>query len=458
MIGAAPFAGNVGYVPLAGVRHTWPLPLRLYVLMHGSWLGLYAFFGKGFAYAGWPPLYVSEFLMILGLVILVASRTLGHLLRTPIGALSVGFLALQLNATAPYLETYGLDTLRDGALWGYSLFAWIVAAMVLRLRGFLHTAVLDHFRRFAQLYLVLGPAVWLASLYLRDGLPHWPGTGISIPLIKGGEYCVHLAGILAFAFCGFQRRGPWIALVLADALLGMGVRGGFLAFAVAGAFIVMLRPQIWKILALTSSTALVVAAMATFEVRLEIPGMAREFSLEQLSDSVRSVIGVSERRDLEGTKTWRLAWWREIREYTLKGPYFWQGKGYGINLADSDGFQVGTREEPLRSPHNSHLTFLARSGVPGFASWVLLQLAWLVTMLRGYIKASRLDLSLWSGFFAWVCAYWIAFAVSASFDVFLEGPMAAIPFWSLFGLGWGGHVIFRMYLKQNFQLHGIPNN
>lgn len=51
-------------------------------------------------------------------------------------------------------------------------------------------------------------------------------------------------------------------------------------------------------------------------------------------------------------------------------------------------------------------------------------------------------------FFSWLIAYWLAFMVSASFDVFLEGPMAGIPFWSLFGMGWGAHVIFRTHLKQ----------
>jgi len=190
------------------------------------------------------------------------------------------------------------------------------------------------------------------------------------------------------------------------------------------------------------------ASLEAFEIHFTIPGTSREFSVEQLSDSLGSVIGVSERLDLEGTKSWRLKWWGEIRDYTVYGPFFWQGKGYGINLADSDGFQVGTRDEPLRSPHNSHLTFLARSGVPGFVLWILLQGFWAAAMFWSYIKAAQRQMALWSALFSWLMAYWLAFVVSASFDVFLEGPMAGIPFWSLFGMGWGAHVIFRTYLKQ----------
>ncbi len=34
----------------------------------------------------------------------------------------------------------------------------------------------------------------------------------------------------------------------------------------------------------------------------------------------------------------------------------------------------------------------------------------------------------------WLMAYWLAFLVNAGFDVFLEGPMGGVLFWSLIGL------------------------
>jgi len=171
-------------------------------------------------------------------------------------------------------------------------------------------------------------------------------------------------------------------------------------------------------------------------------------SVDVITNSLRSVIGDSERSELEGTKDWRLSWWSKIWEYTVNGPYFWQGKGYGINLADSDGFQVGTREEPLRSPHNSHLTVLARSGVPGFLLWLLLQLVWAASVAQSYVRARSLGWSSWAGVFAWVLAFWLAFVIEAAFDVSLESPMSGIPFWSVFGLGWGAHVLFQRRLEQ----------
>jgi hypothetical protein len=434
----------------------WPRSLRLYLLIHGMWLLLYALLGKGFAYAGWPPLYVSEILVAFALVAIASSGCLARLLRTPLGILLSCFIAWQLIRTVPFFQTYEMDTLRDAVIWGYSIFAFVVAAAVIRLRGFLHMAVTGYYRKFARIYLFLGAGAWLITLYFRDSLPQWPGTGVSIPSIKGGEYCVHMAGILAFALSGLMPKGAWIILIIADALLGMGVRGGLLAFLISGGFILLLRPKFQRIAILLASGLIAVVTMETFDIHFTIPGTSREFSLEQLSDSISSVLGVSQRQDLEGTKNWRLAWWREIRDYTVYGPFFWQGKGYGINLADSDGFQVGTRDEPLRSPHNSHLTFLARSGVPGFILWMSLQTFWAAAMLWSYVKAFQRQMPLWSALFSWLMAYWIAFMVSASFDVFLEGPMAGIPFWSLFGFGWGAHVIFKTQLKQQEDNRGSP--
>jgi hypothetical protein len=424
-------------------RAGWPKFLSFFAVIQGIWLVCYALLGKGFACMGFAPVYAGEILLVAGLAALAVSRRFASLLRTPLGAIMIVFLAWQLLCSAPHLETYGIDTLRDSVLWVYAAFGWITAALVLRLRGFL-PVVLRRFRNFGRWYLVLGPAAWLATIYLGDWLPVWPGTNVSIPYIKGGEYCVHLAGVLAFISTGLGGVSQWaLFLVLAEALLGMSVRGGILAFIAASAFAILLRPRIDRLAVIFGSLLLLVLTMDAFELKMVAPRATREFSLNQLSNSVISMVGDSGRSELENTKTWRLNWWSKIWDYTVDGPYVWTGKGYGINLADSDGFQVGTREDPLRSPHNSHLTFLARSGVPGFALWIALQLTWAGMIFHSYWRACRLHADEWSAFFIWVLAYWLAFMVAAGFDVFLEGPMAGIPFWALFGLGWGSITLFR---------------
>lgn len=420
----------------------WPIALSLYVALHGAWFLLYAILGKGFAYAGIAPIYVGEILLLFACVVFVSSGHVLTLLRTPIGGFVALFFLIQGACTFPYLETYGLDSLRDGVIWAYAIFACAVAALVLRLPGFLR-CVLNRFQKFSALFLILGPAAWVATLYLADSLPHWPDTSVSIPLVKGGEFCVHLAGIFAFVFLGLSSQTrSWLLLVAAEAMLGMRARGGLLAFVVASLFVCALRPKLDRLFLLVGASLLFIVGLGAFNVQVVVPGTTREFSLNQLSQSIVSIFGSGESGELENTRAWRLAWWDKIWDYTVNGPYFWMGKGYGINLADSDGFQVGTRDEPLRSPHNSHITFLARSGVPGFILWTTLQSAWALSMIRSYFEASRRHAREFALLFAWLFTYWVAFVVCAGFDVFFESPMGGIPFWTIFGLGWGSKILF----------------
>lgn len=163
------------------------------------------------------------------------------------------------------------------------------------------------------------------------------------------------------------------------------------------------------------------------------PG-GRPATIQQLVDNVLSLFGSSNDGSLEGTKQFRLAWWNEIVNYTLFGDHFWAGKGFGVNLADDDGFQ-STADGSLRAPHNSHLTVLARMGVPGFALWLLLQATFAWSLVRAVRLARRQrDVGL-ATVGAFVLVYWCAMMIDTSFDPYLEGPQGGIWFWSVFGVG-----------------------
>jgi hypothetical protein len=150
-------------------------------------------------------------------------------------------------------------------------------------------------------------------------------------------------------------------------------------------------------------------------------------------ENIWSIFFGSSDTQLQGTKEFRLAWWGKIVDYTFRGPYFWLGKGFGVNLANDDGFPSPDRS--LRAPHNSHLSVLARMGVPGFLLWILLQGGFALLLLRALLafrKARDMQLATVA---AWVLVFWIAIMVNTSFDPYIEGPQGGIWFWSLFGLG-----------------------
>jgi hypothetical protein len=155
-----------------------------------------------------------------------------------------------------------------------------------------------------------------------------------------------------------------------------------------------------------------------------------------------SIVGESDEDALRGSKEWRMKWWTDIVDYTFHGRYFWTGKGYGINLATDDGYQVDG-DEALRSPHNGHMSVLARSGVPGITLWATLQMTWAWLIVKSYFRARKRKHMNWSGLFMFLGAYWAAFMANTTFDVFLEGPMGGIWFWCIYGAGIGSAYLYK---------------
>jgi hypothetical protein len=157
-------------------------------------------------------------------------------------------------------------------------------------------------------------------------------------------------------------------------------------------------------------------------------------SVGQIAGNLGSILGGAADPDEEGTRSFRLYWWGSIVNYTVFGPYFWTGKGYGINLADADGFQP-TADHSLRAPHNSSLSFLARSGVPGFVLWVLFLAAYAVALIRAWLRARKAGDRLLETVGVWLMVYLVAILVDTSFDPYLEGPQGGIWWWTLIGVG-----------------------
>ena len=92
-------------------------------------------------------------------------------------------------------------------------------------------------------------------------------------------------------------------------MLGMRARGGLLAFVVASLFVCALRPKLDRLFLLVGASLLFIVGLGAFNVQVVVPGTTREFSLNQLSQSIVSIFGSGESGELENTRAWRLAWW-----------------------------------------------------------------------------------------------------------------------------------------------------
>jgi len=414
----------------------------------------YASLGRGFAYLGMAPVYVGEMTLAFGLVATALSGQVLQVFRSPVAWLIValsGWCALQ---TIPYVPQYGVDALRDAAEWGYGVFALMVAACMLVQPRW--EQLLGWFRRCMPYLLVWTPLAWIIVRGADDLLPVLPGTDVKLVVFNHALVSVHLAGAAAFTLLGFgvspsgqaQRRRPFIKWLLVSSwtlsflIVASITRSGLLAVATAVVVVGLFRPLVTArklVTAAAIAASTLVLAPALFVGNLASDSRAyedaRRISLSQIGANFGSIVG-KDQDDLTGTRTWRLEWWRTIVGYTLFGDYFWTGKGFGISLAEDDGFETTTSEDrPNRSPHNGHLTILARSGVPGAALWTLLHVGFAISLIRSYFRARLARNEKYARLAVWVLAYWSAFIVQSSFDVFLEGPPGGISFWTVCGLG-----------------------
>lgn len=466
---------------LTRIARAFPADLAI-VRLFGAALAVvlvgYMAMGRGFAHAQLGPAYVGDAVFVLGIVaglVAIVRRRVDVRPNVTVWLL-VLFMLLGVIRTVPYLENAGIAALRDGVLWGYALFALLVLALADRAWLAAATRLYGWVVPIFALWL---PVCWLIFQQSQVGIDAAsPGSNHPLVFFKAGDMAIHAAGALSYLVIAPSAMGTLWALaaraVIAVPLtwtvfLSSAASRGAMLGALAGLGTTVLatrKPMNWLPVA---AAALVVFMGVGTGIPLNGPSglrpaptptataspgpsptpsptpvasptatptkePGRPISVGQVVENIGSIFGPASDENLDGTRAFRLAWWSKIVGYTVFGDYFWTGKGFGINLADADGFQP-TADHSLRAPHNSHMTVLARMGVPGFVLWVLLQVTFLVGLIRAIWIHRRRGEQMLAGIGAWVLVVWAAMMVVTSFDPYLEGPQGGIWFWTVFGLG-----------------------
>jgi hypothetical protein len=428
-------------------------------LLSGVLLG-YAMLGKGFAYlpvlswaspSGLPPVYIGEIALLTGVIIFWRTRCLAGLVTTLPALLLAAAMLWVLLRTLPFIGAYGFDALRDSVVIMYGGFAFIMVALLLE-GGRRINKIVKYYGAFLKLYVPAVPVIFVVSWFMGNYLPKMPGTDVSLLLIQPGEVAAHLVGAVVFALAGFGKL-TWLRLVLLLAsavIVGALSRGAMLAEILPIAFAALMLGK-WRQLVLTFIAVLMVFSVAyTVEPVFFDYGEARfsnerSISTRQVVDNVLSIAGQGGEQT-EATKEWRLEWWNMIIAYTVFGPNFWTGRGFGLNLAMADGFSnwtISSDHPPLRAPHNVHMTILARAGVPGLMLWFGILLSWLGMMTHGVLTARRRGQTEWAGVFLLTSCYIESIVINATFDPALEAPMQGVWFWCMVGLGIGSVMVYR---------------
>lgn len=419
---------------------------HLFLLCLGVALTGYAFFGRGFAYFGFSIVFVGEILLTLAIL---ASLVVIHRMKFAfVHVLIILFMLWGLSRTVPYIDEYGVDAFRDAALWGYAFFAIVVSWLVRREHI---DGLITWYGRLLPVFLVWSPIALLIPV-MYGNVFTVPGSH-NVPFLtaRPGEWAVHVAGGAAFILLGLWARYParplwsevflWVAWLGAAALTMAMNRASMLAIAIGSCLAVILRPA--RHLATAIFAGLIVIFMVLFiDPVVELEGYHRDFTVDQFVQNVRSVVSDSGTESLDQTRSWRVRWWEQIVDETLFGPYRWTGKGFGRNLAVDIGYIPigasgwGDDTVPrLRSPHNGHLTILARMGLPGLTIWVLLQATFFTSLVATAIRAWKDGALYWFQVCSWLIVYWFVLMINIGFEVYLEGPQGGIWFWTIIGLG-----------------------
>ena len=416
--------------------------VQLYKLLFTIIFTLYLYLGKGIAYG-----YFAEILLVFGLILLFKQRKDIDIINNKSSKLLYLFLFLNLIFILRGFFNFPIiDTIRDGFIFNYIYFSFILLLFLKDLPPFFRT-ILSIYKYYPAVIFFL----YFISLNKFVGSLSLFGD-IHLLFFKFGDISVNLFAAFVFQISGLNKyRKPYDLLNLLIILLMFSLassysRGGMLSFLL-GCIIyyrylkdVNIKQQLKQNLKFLPILLLIsFLFLSVFKVDTNFQG--RTVGVDQVANNFTSIFSTSEEGGLNDNKIWRILWWGQIIDYTFNGPYFIAGKGLGINLAEDDQIPTTDLEGELRSPHNFNLSILARYGVFVFFLW----LYWIYVQFRRLSNKNLSNLQL-----VLICLQ-IVFLFNASFDVFLEGPMGAFPFWLFVGIDLM-YDYFKLYNSQSEEI------
>jgi len=385
---------------------------------------LYVFLNKGVAYT-----YLVEVLWLFGILLLLMHRKKVELIWNKSTKLILLFLAISFIYILRGFTKYDIiDLIRDSFIFQYGWFVFILFLFKEKLEIIWETLF------FIYKWL---PFVALLNFILQYFVPFFetvaPFGGIPILLYKNGDMGVQLLISTLLLLYSFENKTlKWrvlLSLVIAldFLILASYSRSGIVAFLASMLCFIYFNKDIQlqsRVRLLIKYLPIILLIVTPIYINIKVTEnfQGRAVGLEQIKNNFSSIVGGTTDATSENNVVWRLVWWAKIIDYSLSFPNFFIGKGLGMNLATDD--DIITLDDSLRSPHNFHLNIMSRFGVLIFMIWTYFLIQLLRPLFKKQLQGKRLLIG---------CIL-LAFLLNASFDVFLEGPMGAFPFWTWMGL------------------------
>ncbi|MDX2149534.1 MAG: O-antigen ligase family protein [Bryobacteraceae bacterium] len=406
-----------------------------------AYLAAITVIGKGPTYLGVPPVFLGEVVLLTSLAFLVDWKrdALGLTDRlAPVSTLVILWFSVGLALTLANLQQYGLEAVRDGAIWYYSAFYFVGLSV-----GRSGRLADRYWRLFTYIWLaalVWGTAEYASGRRLSELGPEIPWRGVPIFFNARDEVGQNLALGALLVLLSSVYGSPWwrwpmrllaiAGLALLAASEGRAVKLGLVAaFITIAAFAAAPRSLRLGRRALVMVAAAIPVALLCV---LLVPDVAAKMQLDRFTEAAPSAA--------EGTAYWRLLWWQRLAdEVFARNPLF--GLGFGESLHYyHPALEKLNGDWMLRAPHNFNVTVLARMGLVGSFLWVailalgigtLVVRAWRGRNHRFHISPQRREeLAFWAAMLLYCF-------VNSSFGVLMEGPVLGVWFWFALGFSLG---------------------
>ncbi len=397
---------------------------KIYIDFYFLVMAIYMLFNKGVAYT-----FGVEILLGLGFFLIFIQRKSFEVYNDK--KYTILFILCLITL---FYVIFGIfkfnyfNVIRDSFAFEYALFA-IIIYFFKDFRAYIWEKLIQLYK-WAPLALLANTILFYYVIIDLPPIEIFGGQPLF--LYKNGDKALHLfiSTILMILFTEKYSR-IWLilntVLILINLLILLAfTRSGSVAY-LAGIFCFfffskksLITDGLRRMLKFIPILLIIVFGIFTY---IEIDGDAqgRTISLSQITDNFSSIVSSDIDGSLTDNKVWRLVWWAKLLNESFTLQHFFVGKGLGMSLTGNDITNV---DDNLRSPHNFHLTIIARFGYIIFFIWIY----WLYLLFKPLFTKQLSDKTL-----GLTCIL-LAFIINGSFDVFFEGPMGAFPFWSIVGL------------------------
>jgi len=273
-----------------------------------------------------------------------------------------------------------------------------------------------------------------------------PSAGVFHPVPLFGNYQQTamwlLLGALFFVWLGpsLVRWPRWVLLLLAAAQLGglaiLQVRSMYVGIAVIFLILFFLG-ELRKAFSLVSTLAWGTGVLVAFlwfvsMTGIQIQGRMGPVDLSFIANQTKTLFDLADPHARMSHDVDRGGWYQEVWgriRSSVSNTIIGEGFGQAlISFETEEGI-------PIRQPHNSSLTVLARLGFVGLAAWLLFILLVCTRYVR-YIRNANASAQI-SGLMIWLLCAFVVALLQASVQPSLEFSSGACPFYFLAGIGLG---------------------